>query len=164
MEFRYENLPLFYFYCGCVGYNEKGCARRRMDVAQNNVLQDQFGYWIRAGFRRGEGMSSRQSTERQDKENQLNKSAEIQIGGNYVAENDKLRKLEKMKTGTIGEQTVLIENGEGRVVAEEERIMVVNVVIGKEELSRRREVRHAVCKEGQQELRQEGITHAKEYK
>lgn len=111
----------------------------------------------------GKGMSSRQSTERQDKENQLNKSAEIQIGGNYVTENNKLRKLEEMKTGTIGEQTVLIKNGEGRVVAEEERMMVVNVVIGKE-LSRGREVRHAVCKEGQRELRQEGITQAKECK
>lgn len=69
-----------------------------------------------------------------------------------------MRKLEEMKTGTIGEQTMLIENGEGRLVAEEERMMVVNVVIGKEELSRGREVRHAVCKEGQQELKQEGIT------
>lgn len=44
VEFKYENLPLFCFYCGCLGHNEKGCAQRKLDVAQNMVLQDQFGY------------------------------------------------------------------------------------------------------------------------
>lgn len=52
VEFKDEHLPMFYFYCGCIGHNEKGCGKKRTDVAQNKVLHDQFGYWLKAGFQR----------------------------------------------------------------------------------------------------------------
>lgn len=37
IEFKYEKLPLFCFYCGTIGNNEKMCGQRRQDVEQNCV-------------------------------------------------------------------------------------------------------------------------------
>lgn len=59
IEFKYEQLPLFCFYCRTIGHNEKLCGQRRMDVEQNCVKTDQYGHWLRAGFRRPEGVGAR---------------------------------------------------------------------------------------------------------
>lgn len=52
MDFRYEQLPDFCFYCGCVGHVEKGCEQRRVDVAANRLKIGQYGLWMRAGYGR----------------------------------------------------------------------------------------------------------------
>lgn len=49
VEFKYEQLPIFCYYCGQVGHNEKLCLKRKQDVERNCVLTDQFGIWLRAG-------------------------------------------------------------------------------------------------------------------
>lgn len=51
IEFKYELLPIFYFYRGIIGHNEKICAKRKKDLSGNCVTKDQFGYWLRAGAR-----------------------------------------------------------------------------------------------------------------
>lgn len=30
--FKYEQLPIFYYYCGCIGHNERGCTKRNEDL------------------------------------------------------------------------------------------------------------------------------------
>lgn len=51
IEFRYEQLPLFCFYYGMVGHNEKLCSQSRKDVDQNCAKTAQYGLWLRAGVR-----------------------------------------------------------------------------------------------------------------
>lgn len=38
VEFRYEQLPTFYFYCGIIWHNEKMCAKRKGDLAQISLV------------------------------------------------------------------------------------------------------------------------------
>lgn len=40
VDFKYEQLPTFCFYCGCVGHNERGCSLRREDMVLN-CLKDE---------------------------------------------------------------------------------------------------------------------------
>lgn len=78
-------------------------------MAQNRVFQDQFGYWLSAGFRKSVGLSSRGFSERKEMEVQLIKSVDAQCGGELAAETDKLRKLENLKAGKAGELSVCAE-------------------------------------------------------
>lgn len=48
VEFKYEQLPIFYYYCGRVGHNKKMCLKRQHYVEKNCVVADQFGGWLRA--------------------------------------------------------------------------------------------------------------------
>lgn len=52
VEFKYEQLPIFCFYCGQIGHNEKSCVKRKDDVVSNKVKNDQFGHWLRAENKR----------------------------------------------------------------------------------------------------------------
>lgn len=58
-KFKYEQLPIFCFYCGTIGHHERMCLTRKQDVDQNRVLKEQFGGWLRASHRRGEGWGNR---------------------------------------------------------------------------------------------------------
>lgn len=58
VDFRYEHLPTFCFYCGKVGHPEKICDQKMRDSQGNCICEDQYGAWLRAivskGGRRGE--------------------------------------------------------------------------------------------------------------
>lgn len=49
MDFRYEQLPDLFFYCGLIDHNEKGCCKRKLDVAANCLMVGQYGMWMKAG-------------------------------------------------------------------------------------------------------------------
>lgn len=55
VEFKYEQLPIFYFYCGTVGHNENLRVKRKKDVSNGYVMKDWYGYWLRADRRNHEG-------------------------------------------------------------------------------------------------------------
>lgn len=48
IEFRYENLPFFCFYCGRISHDESQCSLHRKDMETKVEVCDQFGTWIRA--------------------------------------------------------------------------------------------------------------------
>lgn len=50
VEFKYEQMPTFCFYCGCVGHNERVCTRRKEDLGSNCLKGEQYGPWLRAGY------------------------------------------------------------------------------------------------------------------
>lgn len=67
LDFRYEQLPVFCFYCGICGHQERACVRKIDDPKKGCILEDQYGDWIRGfvptGGRRGnlgEGKSGNQ--------------------------------------------------------------------------------------------------------
>ncbi|KAK6140965.1 hypothetical protein DH2020_025293 [Rehmannia glutinosa] len=47
VDFRYEKLQNFCFYCGLVGHLERGCLARRDDMQRDKLEEDQFGEWLR---------------------------------------------------------------------------------------------------------------------
>ncbi|KAK6139290.1 hypothetical protein DH2020_026968 [Rehmannia glutinosa] len=49
VEFRYENLLTFCFYCGHVEHLERACDKRKEDIQTDSFLGGQFGEWLRAG-------------------------------------------------------------------------------------------------------------------
>lgn len=48
VDFRYENLPIFYFYCGRIGHSERGCDHKMEDSRRNCINEGQYCSWLRA--------------------------------------------------------------------------------------------------------------------
>lgn len=49
IDFRYEQLPTFCYYCGCIGHHERICTVKKVDFEQHYLKEAQFGAWLRAG-------------------------------------------------------------------------------------------------------------------
>ncbi|GER34054.1 retrotransposon protein [Striga asiatica] len=47
IEFRYENLPTFCFYCGMIGHSDKQCEVKKVDIKRDVLRAGQFGEWLR---------------------------------------------------------------------------------------------------------------------
>lgn len=43
VDFKYETLPTFCFYCGHLGHTEKLCSKMKHDQTKQCLLNDQFG-------------------------------------------------------------------------------------------------------------------------
>ncbi|GER26493.1 gag-pol polyprotein, partial [Striga asiatica] len=50
IEFKYENLLTFCFYCGKIGHNERQCESKREDLHRNVLRTWQFGEWLRGSY------------------------------------------------------------------------------------------------------------------
>lgn len=48
VDFTYEQLPLFCFYCGRIGHLERLCDKKLKDARAENVCEGQYGDWLRA--------------------------------------------------------------------------------------------------------------------
>lgn len=59
VDFKYETLPTFCYYCGHLGHTEKLCSKRKHDLAKQCLLKEQFGNWLQADRRREEGVMHR---------------------------------------------------------------------------------------------------------
>lgn len=51
VDFKYENMGLLCFYCGRVGHAEISCWERTGDAMRGQILEDQYGEWLRADLR-----------------------------------------------------------------------------------------------------------------
>lgn len=47
VDFKYEMLPTFCFYCGIVGHQEKNCDKKVRDSIASCVKEGQYGDWLR---------------------------------------------------------------------------------------------------------------------
>lgn len=57
VEFRYEQLLTFCFYCGIVGHQEKSCERKIKDSKELKINEGQYGESIRVqGAAGGKGL------------------------------------------------------------------------------------------------------------
>lgn len=63
VDFNYEMLPTFCFYCGLIGHFERVCAGKMTDSREGKVCEGQFGEWLRAseprGVRMGDALGSK---------------------------------------------------------------------------------------------------------
>lgn len=48
--FKYEQLPLFCFYCGKIGYRERNCGKKMTDSRISDMNKGQYGEWLRAAY------------------------------------------------------------------------------------------------------------------
>ncbi|CAA0809678.1 Unknown protein [Striga hermonthica] len=48
VEFRYENLQSFCFYCGRIGHTDRNCANKKEDISRKMLNLGQYGEWLRA--------------------------------------------------------------------------------------------------------------------
>lgn len=53
VEFKYNKLPIFCFYCGVVGHPERVCELKMFDTKERQVSEGQYGDWIRAAMQIG---------------------------------------------------------------------------------------------------------------
>ncbi|GER30908.1 HERV-K_19q12 provirus ancestral Gag polyprotein [Striga asiatica] len=52
VDFKYEQLMGFCYYCGLVGHSERGCEKEHVDIQKEVVTEGQYGDWLRAYDRR----------------------------------------------------------------------------------------------------------------
>lgn len=50
VEFGYENLATFCYYCGKVGHLEKNCGNKMLDIIAGSGRQNQYRDWLRASL------------------------------------------------------------------------------------------------------------------
>lgn len=48
IQFKYEQFPLFCFYCCCIGHNERMCVVRKDDLNKHQLKENEYGLWLRA--------------------------------------------------------------------------------------------------------------------
>ncbi|CAA0815029.1 Unknown protein [Striga hermonthica] len=59
VDFRYEGLLSFCFYCGRIGYGDRTCSVKKEDINRNMLKLGQFGDWLRTfGFSQGDSRMS----------------------------------------------------------------------------------------------------------
>lgn len=46
VEFQYENLPTFCFYCGRISHSKRGCEHKMEDSRNNCICEGQYGSWL----------------------------------------------------------------------------------------------------------------------
>ena len=49
VSFRYEQLPNFYYWCGCLDHMEKDCDIGLQHYVSSTAMEHQYGTWLRAG-------------------------------------------------------------------------------------------------------------------
>ncbi|CAI9114848.1 OLC1v1015657C1 [Oldenlandia corymbosa var. corymbosa] len=49
LQFSYDNLPLYCYYCGHVGHIEKQCETKKEDAKRGTIDEEQFGDWGELG-------------------------------------------------------------------------------------------------------------------
>lgn len=54
VDFTYELLPAFCFYCGMIGHFEKTCEKIMIDFKKNIVCEGQYGEWLKTITYKGE--------------------------------------------------------------------------------------------------------------
>lgn len=52
VEFKYESMAMFCFYCGKVGHSERSCTVRKNDVNAGRLSEEQYGEWLKANITR----------------------------------------------------------------------------------------------------------------
>ncbi|CAA0832273.1 Unknown protein [Striga hermonthica] len=50
VDFRYENLQTFCYYCGVIGHGDRNCAQKKEDIKQNTHNPGKFGEWLKASL------------------------------------------------------------------------------------------------------------------
>lgn len=85
VDFKYEQLPIFCFYCGQIGHNEKLCAKRKEDAALNKVKCDQYGHWLRAENNRKDWLGYKENKSGKEQEEQMGDTS-LQIISNLCKE------------------------------------------------------------------------------
>lgn len=53
INFKYEQLPYFCFYCRKLGHGERVCGKEKEEAKNDSLVENQFGEWLRVQVVRG---------------------------------------------------------------------------------------------------------------
>ncbi|CAA0825772.1 Unknown protein, partial [Striga hermonthica] len=96
VDFRYEGLQTFCFYCGRIGHSERSCDKKKDDIVRNALKPGQFGEWLRASFGGLQGLRNKDSLgSSSPKTNTVSETSgsKLQVGHETGIGSDKLDSL-----------------------------------------------------------------------
>lgn len=65
VDFRYEQLQTFCFYCGIIGHHEKVCTKNLNDSSNCGICEEKYGDWMRAANLKGVKKRVKEGMERE---------------------------------------------------------------------------------------------------
>lgn len=130
VEFKYESMAMFCFYCGRVGHQERNCSNRKKDANDRKLVEGQYWDWLRAdiireGYKmpRSVNVVKQKGSSQQDKMgNRVRIEEQLQVLENWEGGQDSGGVVEQVRTdepqsqdkqGAGEEQGKEIETSEG---------------------------------------------------
>lgn len=74
VDFRYEQLPKFCFYCGGIRHRERGCELKMEDFMEGTVCEGQYGAWLGVNSPRGDKIGGTTESSTRRRKEQRNES------------------------------------------------------------------------------------------
>lgn len=84
VEFRYEKMGTFCFYCSLVGHSKRNCSTRKDDAQCSFIHEGQYNDWLLADFGR---LSSRPPSSAKTSASPFSPSTPTAVGGSTIANN-----------------------------------------------------------------------------
>ncbi|CAI9099242.1 OLC1v1036027C1 [Oldenlandia corymbosa var. corymbosa] len=108
LQFSYDNLPLYCYYCGHVGHIEKQCETKKEDAKRGTIDEEQFGDWLSA---RKLKMEIKNVEDRGMRDRYYGKF--VPVGKESLDQN---QQEDQWKGGRVGDSSSWVESGGQKVI------------------------------------------------
>lgn len=98
VDFKYEQVPIFCFYCGIFGHQERSCKLNLSDAKEGQIIEGQYGDWIRASMSLGGKKGSTREGNLRNQSRELSKARGEEIEG----EQGTIREIQALGKGQEG--------------------------------------------------------------
>ncbi|CAA0833793.1 Unknown protein, partial [Striga hermonthica] len=109
LDFRYESIQGFCYYCGLIGHSDRNCSFKKKDILNNVLKVGQFGDWLRASsiIPFGHRNPSSNNSESQDDDQDVIKSPKTSFDKSVIG--DKTSDQEVIREQSLSPNQQLVE-------------------------------------------------------